>query len=189
MKNLRTYVMKNDDDIKMLLHPYRQKIFFVFQDYQEALTAKQMADELKEPPSKVNYHMKKLEEFGALEIIKTESINGIIAKYYRPTFDAIRFQRGAISKQAYIAQLPAIEQAFNRVTEKFREDLDKHVDLATNNDGDIQRRVLAYGNHLYMTAEEQDKFVDALLKLIDPYLKEDDSKEVFSIMQAMARIK
>lgn len=73
------------DDIRTLIDPYRLRILKTFTTENGPLTAKMVADILEEVPSKISYHIKKMEKTGILEIVNTKVINGIVAKYYSPT--------------------------------------------------------------------------------------------------------
>lgn len=184
--------LKTDEDIKMMMDPYRQKILKAYDKSDVSMTAKQVADHIGEPPAKVNYHIKKLVDYGALKLEKTENINGILAKFYHPTFHYMKFMGETLSKQVYVSQIPMIEEIFNKTAEKFSNDLHKHVELVTNSEGNIQRKIMARLMHLSMTKDEQLDLIEKIEKLIEPYhdiKKDNDSKEVFSMMMAMARIK
>lgn len=73
------------DEVKALSDPYRYKILSYFFKINAPATVKQIADSMEEVPAKVHYHVKKLEKAGILNLVRTEEINGIIAKYYEPT--------------------------------------------------------------------------------------------------------
>lgn len=75
------------EEIKAISDPYRIQILTTFKMRGKPSTVKQIADEMKEVPAKVHYHVKKLESVDILKLTHTKEINGIIAKYYEPTAD------------------------------------------------------------------------------------------------------
>ena len=85
-------ILKTTEEIKAVSDPYRLKILRVLSSYEEGATASMVAEEMGEVPSKVYYHIKKLEKVGVIEIVKTEVINGIVAKYYKKTADTFSIE-------------------------------------------------------------------------------------------------
>lgn len=72
-------------EIRVYSNPFRFKILELFYIDKKALTVKQMADILKEVPSKVHYHVKELEKIDVMEIVETKERSGIVEKFYLPT--------------------------------------------------------------------------------------------------------
>jgi len=182
-------VLETDEDIKMVFDPFRRKIVEIYINSEKSLTAKQVAVKLEEAPAKVNYHIKKLVDYGTLYLDHTENINGIIAKFYKSVYDSILFRGTKLSKEVYLSQTSYIEQAYDKLSSMFKEDLQQHIDLVAKSEKAEQRRIKAQLNKLYMTKEEQEEFIEQFYKMIDKYLEEDNSKEVFSMLHTMARIK
>lgn len=73
------------EEIKAYNDHYRMEILFTIEKLGRPATCKEIADIMKEVPSKVHYHIKKMEKAEILEMVQTKEINGIIAKYYLPT--------------------------------------------------------------------------------------------------------
>lgn len=185
----KTLELKTDEDIKMVFDPFRRKIVEIYIKSNESMTAKQVADKLGEAPAKVNYHIKKLVNYGTLILERTENINGIIAKFYKSVYDSILFKGTELSKDVYLSQSSYIEKAYKELSTRFQHDLKQHLDLVANSSTSEQRRIKAQLQHLYMTPEEQNQFIEDFYKMIEPYLVEDEGKEVFSMLHTMARIK
>lgn len=61
----------------------------VMKNKYKPMTVKEIADEMKQSPAKVYYHIKKLESIGVLYIKYTKVINGIVAKYYDFATDSV----------------------------------------------------------------------------------------------------
>lgn len=79
-KKLNTF-----DEIRAFSDPYRIKILNEFSSLNKPATSKQIADIMGDVPSKVYYHIKKLEKYDIIKLHHTEEINGIVAKFYEPT--------------------------------------------------------------------------------------------------------
>ena len=75
--------LENIKQIRVLSDPYRQEILSHLGLLRIPSTAKEIAQSMGEPPSKINYHIKVLENYNFVDIDHTENINGIIAKYYK----------------------------------------------------------------------------------------------------------
>lgn len=86
----KTLYLRSNKDIRMMTDPYRVSILQVFKkNGEQGFTVQEIADKLGDPHGKVYYHVKKLENYGALAVDRTKVINGIVAKYYKLTFDTI----------------------------------------------------------------------------------------------------
>lgn len=72
----------NLDQQKLISSPLRVKIIYLLDE--QAMTAKQVADELEKTAGSIHYHIQQLYNGGILEIVETKENRGIIEKYYRP---------------------------------------------------------------------------------------------------------
>jgi predicted transcriptional regulator len=78
-------ILTTVEEVKAISDPFKYKILMAFYKMEQPATVKQIADALKEVPSKVHYHVKKMEQAGIFNLVYTKEIKGIIAKYYEPT--------------------------------------------------------------------------------------------------------
>lgn len=85
-------ILKTTEEIKAVSDPYRLKILRVLSSYEDGATASMVAEDMGEVPSKVYYHIKKLEKVGVIEVVKTEVVNGIVAKYYKKTAETFSIE-------------------------------------------------------------------------------------------------
>lgn len=69
---------------KLLMDPKRNKILDYAAD--EPVTVKQLADRMGEKPSRLYYHVKKLEDAGFLLLVETKQQGNLIEKYYKSNF-------------------------------------------------------------------------------------------------------
>jgi len=65
---------------KLLLDPKRNQILSLAK--KDPITVKQMAEKMGELPSRLYYHVKKLEEVGFIELVETKQQGNLIEKYY-----------------------------------------------------------------------------------------------------------
>ena len=78
--NKKVFVAKTVEEVKMIFEPYRLRIIQTIFHNKSEMTVKEIATEMEEAPNKVHYHVKKLFNYGAIKLVRTENINGIIAK-------------------------------------------------------------------------------------------------------------
>lgn len=69
--------------VKALGHPLRQRILFELRE--DAASPSQISARLEEPLGKVSYHVKILDQCGAVELIRTEPVRGAREHFYRAT--------------------------------------------------------------------------------------------------------
>lgn len=71
--------------VRILMNPIRQAVLKVLRRNKEPMTVKQIAARMDLKPANVHFHVKQLEEIGVLELVRTEVVRGIVAKFYQPT--------------------------------------------------------------------------------------------------------
>jgi len=70
--------------LKAFTHPYRMKLLHALRELRQPATATDVARALREGPGKVHYHMRVLEAAGIVAVVRTETVNGIVARYFEP---------------------------------------------------------------------------------------------------------
>ncbi|SFA97532.1 Helix-turn-helix domain-containing protein [Lentibacillus halodurans] len=85
------YYVKDLEQLKVLSDPLRVKILWELD--QGAQTGKMLSIKLNLPASKMRYHLTALEKAGLAEIERTEVINGIVQKFYRPIAKEISLEK------------------------------------------------------------------------------------------------
>lgn len=73
------------EDLKIFMSPVRQKIIRCLKIEGSPMTAKAIADSLGISPSSAKHHISKLESLEIVVLSHTELINGITARYYKPS--------------------------------------------------------------------------------------------------------
>ena len=77
--------LETEKDLRVYMHPLRQKILSVLERNPEGMSAKQVADALGIAPSSAGHHLQTLEQAGLVELDRIEIIHGFRAKLYRNT--------------------------------------------------------------------------------------------------------
>lgn len=188
-KDKKIFIANTAKEIKMIYDPYRLRILKTFHDCDTELTVKQMAVKLDEAPNKVHYHVKKLYDFGVLELVRTENINGIIAKYYKSAYNGYIIGTEGKSKEVLNAKEDALMNNLDDAVNHFKTDMISYINLVAEQGQEAKRGLQIGYIKLYMTKEEKEEYVKETKKLFEKYLKEDESKEVYTTIQTLARIK
>lgn len=121
-------LLDTEERIKAFTHPYRMKLVHVFRQTRREMTATEVAKVLGDGPGKVHYHMRILESAGIVRVVRTESVNGIIARYYEPSAlhysvaDAARGNVGGEAMRDEVARM---------ISRRFRDGLRVFLDRTT----------------------------------------------------------
>lgn len=189
MHDKKVYIANTIQELKMIFDPYRLKILKMLHGENIEMTVKQIAVELGEAPNKVHYHVKKLADFGALKLVRTEAINGIIAKYYSTAYDGFIIGNEANSEEVINLKGNVLSQALDDVVSKFKVDMFSYMNLVAKQGKEAQRGLEIDYTKLYMTKEEKYEFKKQMNELIEKFSKEDEDKEVYTTIQTLARVK
>ena len=118
-------LLDTEERIKAFTHPYRMKLIHVFRETRRPMTATEVAKVLGEGPGKVHYHMRVLEAAGIVTVARTETVNGIIARYYEPTarhYSVSDAARGAVGGE------PMRDEVARMISRRFRDGLRAFLD-------------------------------------------------------------
>lgn len=188
--SLQPFIANTDEEIKMVFDPYRLRIIYNVEKSNEPLTVKQIAAILEEPANKVHYHVKKLVDFGYFKLVKTETINGIIAKYYTNNYFGPYFGDKAHDSADYPLHIRRLTSLMDDFADSFKKDMLQYAELTTTHEGKKERGLLQLDKiTMYMTRAEAIKLTNDVIKLVNQYTKEDKSKEVYTSILTIARIK
>ncbi|ANS73165.1 hypothetical protein AWM70_00015 [Paenibacillus yonginensis] len=165
--------LKTPEEIKVYSDPYRLKILHTFNRLGRPSTAKEVADAMGEVPSKVYYHVKKMESVGLLNVVETREINGIIAKYYEAFQGEIRLKHKDIEpalKQVYLSET---QKLINEMYEMNKRKFLDSIDGTQKASGQLTH------NTIYMTEEEAAQFMRDFEALIQPYVSRRKGENVY----------
>ncbi len=188
-KKFKTFLAKTDEEVKMIFDPLRSKIISTIAYMKEEMTVKQIATEMDLPANKIHYHVKKLYDFGALDLVRTENINGIIAKYYNLKYDIYAVDNKADNSNMFTNQNNPLLGLMDDAARKFKNGVIANMELAAKHGKEARGTALVEVSKLYMTREEEKALVHEIYEIIQKYSVKDNSKEVYSIVSAIVRIK
>lgn len=165
--------------------PYRMKILMIFNsNCGEAMTVKEIASAMGEPHGKVYYHVKKMMDIGALEVVKTQKINGITAKYYVTTFDEIKIdEEGSHFDEDHPTRVDAYTGMISSLFNQFR---DMCVDFFTMEGiedypyKEGEKTSHFQGGNIYVNEEKYQTFYKELTDVFEKYkvdVKDDEHFE------------
>lgn len=179
-------LLETDEEIKIGFNPYKLRIMWVYTRNPEAMTAKKVADEMGEPPSKVHYHIQMLVKHNFLELIKTKNINGIIAKYYQRVYKGFRISPKIINNPIFKptfdnAQITAYDMQYR----SFREKLIFYFDNYFESGKSPAHEFITRAPTLYMTQKEAEDLSNTISKLIQKHTIKDDKKNVYKSVLGM----
>ncbi len=82
MNEDNTVYIRSEKDLRIFMHPLRQKILRILSQVGKPVTAKRLADILEITHSSAKYHLQQLESIGLVGLHHTEMIRGIRASFY-----------------------------------------------------------------------------------------------------------
>ncbi|KFZ26439.1 MAG: hypothetical protein KQ78_01380 [Candidatus Izimaplasma bacterium HR2] len=173
-------LLETDEEIKIGFNPYKLRIMWIYTRNPESMTAKQVADEMGEPPSKVHYHIQILVKHNFLKLIKTKNINGIIAKYYQRVYKSFRMSPkvtdNPIFKEYYDNdQIRTYDLEYRTYREKLIYYFDNYFESGKSPNHE-------YGTifpTLYMTQKEAQDLSNKIIKLVQKHTVKDDEKDEY----------
>lgn len=184
-------ILSTVDEIKAYSDPYRMQILNCLYDIAEPATVKQIADIMGEVPAKVHYHVKKLEKHGLLLLVKTEVINGIVAKYYEPASKNINIENDKLdeaAKKIFKNEVEkAIHQHFNKAEDTFLNTIRRFKDSDNNSKDNILGGTLSLET-IYVTPEEIMEFKNYVVKFMEEHAIKDDSKISYEVFNTIVNI-
>lgn len=171
---MKTLIIDSIKKHKIFTDPIRQDILSVYRQLGTPQTVKMISDVLNTPHSKIHYHVKKLLELEALNLVKTDTINGITVKYYALTFEDVNFMP---SKTNNYNGLSFSNQLSESIKQKFNAQLNSVLEASSALDLDSEGPncygILMFTEVLYLTHEERIE----IKTLIEDYLKKHNIKD------------
>ncbi|MED1203307.1 ArsR/SmtB family transcription factor [Heyndrickxia acidicola] len=171
MKQLDVLDITSFEQAKVLSHELRRRILSQYTDNQVPRTAKQLADQMNLPASKVHYHVRELVKAGLLGLTGTNEVNGIVEKYYLPVAKDFR-----IVLKDMDTQLEGKQKIINQTLTEFRKGfLQAMAEEAENSMLDVY--------HLHLTASEKEELTKEIKSLGEKWhqkVKERETDEMKS---------
>jgi DNA-binding transcriptional ArsR family regulator len=91
------FVLNDIEQIRAMADPLRQRIVEALID--ASLTTKQVAQQLKEQPTKLYHHVELLEKAGIIKLVETRPKRGTVEKYYRAVAQSFTVDRDLFSNR------------------------------------------------------------------------------------------
>lgn len=182
-----TMVARTEEEIKVLFNPFRLKILDTFLLYKKPITVKQLSTLLGKQPSFVHYHVMMLLKIGVIELVKTEIINGIVAKYYQRKYKQIYFGTAEAPKALFQQENSVIERKFVEAAMQTQKDIKAYFkELPENNDA-VKDLPLFYFDDLHLDKNDHDELYEELGKLVEKYSKKGTGKKAYSTLVSIVK--
>lgn len=130
MSKPKSRILTSIKEIRAISDPYRMEILTKLTLNKVPATSKEIATLMGEPPSKINYHMKVLEQYKFIELDHTENINGIIAKYYKKIVGEITIETESAPEESgkNKAVYDMVKSTFNKARDNYIKGLSDSLD-------------------------------------------------------------
>ncbi len=179
------FTISDLDTLKKLTHPQRVEILHTLH---QPKTVKSIAAEIEADPTKLYYHIRQMEQIGAIQVVETNIVSGIVEKKYLVTAHSYQVKDNLFSGDEAIEtaiEFPQMMEAVFKSTIRQAERSAKAglIDMQKPR-GEDPISVILGSNVLSLTAEQQIAFGDRLQALLDEFCSEpdqeagEDSKEV-----------
>lgn len=119
------FILDTEQRIKAFTHPYRMRLVHVFRETRRPMTATEVARIIGDGPGRVHYHMRILEAAGIVAVVRTETVNGIVARYYEPT---ARHYSVADAARGTVGGEPVRDEVARMISRRFRDGLRAFLD-------------------------------------------------------------
>lgn len=83
-------ILSTKKELEIYINPMRQQLLGILEKSKEPMTPKMLADKMNISASSVQHHIGKLLSLGVLELHHTKQINGITARFYKPTYVVVQ---------------------------------------------------------------------------------------------------
>jgi DNA-binding CsgD family transcriptional regulator len=156
----KTITLTGEKELRIFMHPLRQKILREMTLQGQPMTAKQLADRLNITPSSAKHHMTRLESIGIVGVHHQEQIHGITATFYEhlPVTVSIGLNQNDLSEE----RRAVLDHLLSQVYSGFRERLERRE--TTDGTGSFEGDLLTGIVHL----TQPD--ADALYRMIREFI-------------------
>jgi DNA-binding transcriptional ArsR family regulator len=166
------FLIQDTETLKVFTDERRIRILHLLSD--QALSVKEVGEQLDIPASKLYYHINLMEKAGVLQVVETRIVSGIIekiyyvsAKFFRPGPDLLNATDAAILlEDMVLSTLDSMRQdllaSFSSGAAQLNQNLPVH-----------QRSSIAYSS-LRLTPENVARFQEELTALFERYGHDDE---------------
>jgi predicted ArsR family transcriptional regulator len=186
----RLLAVSSKEDIKIISSPQRQRIFKLLQMSDRPLHGKEIADKIGVKAPSAHFHIRKLEEIGAVKVSHTQSINGITATYYESAVDIMMAGEDFLtsSDDEHIRdKLLFTANVFNEAKTSFVNALGKKLRKGAQSlESDYFAMLLNAA--LYLSSEDMEIFNEEVNTLLKKYADYSPNKQPHAILLAVSEI-
>jgi DNA-binding transcriptional ArsR family regulator len=186
----RLLTVSSKEDIKIISSPQRQRIFKLLNMSDKPLHGKEIADKIGIKAPSAHFHIKKLEEIGAVKISHTQNINGIIATYYECAVDIMMAGEDFLesSDDEHIRdKLLLTANVFNEAKTTFVNALGKMLREDTqSHESDYFAMLL--NSAIYLSSEDMELFNDEMNTLLKKYADYSPNKQPYTIFLSVSEM-
>ena len=152
-------------------------------ELEKSLTVTEISNKLGISYSRVNYHVKLLENSGLLEVVDTKVKSGILEKFYLPTAEEFKIDKSILifedpeEKNQY---KKGIKKLYNTILKGFFEDYKSFIesDNVTNQLNSINSVIFLNEKQVKEVSAEFKSFLD---KVVDKYGNINEESKAYSI--------
>lgn len=177
-------ILTSIEEIKAYNDPYRIKILLTLIKMERPATGKEISDAMHEIPSKVHYHIKKMENAGILKLVNTKEINGIVAKYYEPAAKYFEIKNKYLddsSKEIMINETcKMVSHIFEMAKDEFIENAHK-TDNENKESKNTNEEARIYHEEVYLSDDEIEKFNNYILEITKEHTKRKEGTKKYSL--------
>lgn len=175
-------IARTEEEIKVLFNPFRLKILDTFLLYKKPITVKQLATLLGKQPSFVHYHVMMLLKIDVIELVRTEVINGIVAKFYQRKYKQIYFGTAEAPKALFQQENSIIERKFVEAAMQTQKDIKHYFKELPDDQSSLKDLPLFYFDDLYLDKNDHDELYTELGKLMEKYSERSAEKQAYSTL-------
>jgi DNA-binding transcriptional ArsR family regulator len=160
------YLLRNLGQVKVLANPLRLKILEALA--RKAMTTKQVAELLKENPTKLYHHVEALERTGLVRLVRTKTNRGTIEKYYRAMAKEFMVDRGYLELSHNVRKVTSkYEALFLNALRATIQEIKESIDGGLFSPVKLGRNAFIYRCHVAGSKEQIKMLMNRLRKLID----------------------
>lgn len=176
-------ILSTVEEVRAYNDPYRMKILRTFYEQKKPSNVKEISDILGEVPSKVYYHIKKMEKAGLIKLVYSKEIKGIIAKYYEPTAKIFRIQNKYLDVASKDVMKNEIGKAMSEIF-----DAEKVIaikgGMAEENGVDY---VYTQRENIYLTEKEVDELYNLIYKFLESKKESEEGKDKYRAFVSLVK--
>lgn len=165
--------LTTQEELKIFMSPQRQKLMRNLRISSKPLTSKDMAELLGISTSSAQFHIKKLEGLGIVELDHTESINGIQAKYYKMAEANISIgsdKEDELQNERYTIMQNLVKGTFNGLLEFYESGL-SHEEIKANSE--------FINGFINLTEEDGKKLLEVIRDFIKKHERIEENTRVW----------